>query len=94
MLSHIGVACITIAVFLEGASYWKQGIKTWRTKRSGHVSSTSLLYKIVKYLFTLVGLAIYSNWVGFGIEVAALCMCCIVFYLVVKHKPKNWRMFK
>lgn len=94
MIQSVGVACITIALVLELASYYKQIAKTLRTKRSTQVSSSAFVLKIAKYIFTLIGLAIYSNWVGFGIEVAALVMCSVALYIVMKYKPKNWSLFK
>jgi len=41
VLESIGVACITIAVILELASYYKQIAKTLRTKNSAQVSSSA-----------------------------------------------------
>jgi len=93
VLESIGVACITIAVILELASYYKQIAKTLRTKNSAQVSSSAFMLKIAKYLFTLVGLAIYANWIGFGIEVAALVFCCVALYIIAKYKPKGWTLF-
>lgn len=89
----VGVACIAIALFLELASYYKQIAKTIRTKKSAHISSTAYLYKIAKYIFTIIGLTIYSNWVGLGMEIAALVICLVAFYLIVKYKPKGWKLF-
>lgn len=94
MLHSIGVACLTIAVLMELASYYKQVAKTLRTKRSSQVSSSAFVYKIIKYIFTLVGLAVYSNWVGFGLEVAALTFCSWALYTVARFKPKGWSLWK
>ncbi|MEE9214911.1 MAG: hypothetical protein V3U54_08975 [Thermodesulfobacteriota bacterium] len=93
MLESVGVACITIAVILELASYYKQIAKTLRTKNSAQVSSSAFMLKIIKYLFTLVGLGIFANWVGFFIEVLALVFCCVALYIIAKHKPKGWTLF-
>lgn len=93
ILHSVGVACITIALILEAGSYYRQIAKTLRTKRSAQVSSTAFLYKIAKYGFTLIALMIYSNWVAFGIEVAALTFCCWALYTVIKFKPKKWKLF-
>lgn len=92
-MHEIGIACITIAVMLELLSYWKQIAKTRRERNSKHVSSSAYILKVAKYLFTLVGLAIYSNWVGFGLEAAALIFCSMALWIIVKHKPKKWRLF-
>lgn len=93
MLELVGVACITIAVILEMSSYYKQISKTLRTKKSAQVSSSAFLLKILKYLFTLAGLGVFGNWVGFGIEVAALAFCCIALKIICRYKPKGWRLF-
>jgi predicted Kef-type K+ transport protein len=93
-INSIGVVCVIIALFLELASYYKQIAKTFRTRKSSQVSSTAYLLKIVKYGFTLIGLAIYSNWVGFGLEMAALIICCVALYIVAKFKPKGWSLWK
>jgi uncharacterized protein with PQ loop repeat len=93
MTEIVGIVCITLALVLELASYYRQIAKTLRTKRSAQVSSTAYLFKIAKYIFTIIGLAVYSNWVGLGMEVAALVICLIAFYLIVKFKPKGWKLF-
>lgn len=93
MIRVIGIICVTVALLLELASYYKQIAKTLRTKRSSQVSSTAYMLKIAKYLFTIAGLLIYANWVGLGMEVAALLICLIAFSLIIKYKPKNWKLF-
>lgn len=92
-MNSIGISCVAIALVLELASYWKQIVKTLRDRNSDHVSSSAYMLKIAKYVFTLVGLAIYSNWVGFGLEVAALTICLAAFYVICRFKPKGWRLF-
>lgn len=92
-MNQLGIVCVAIALILELASYWKQIAKTLRTKHSKDVSSTAYVLKIAKYIFTLIGLAIYSNWVGFGLEVAALTICLAAFYVIVRYKPRGWRLF-
>jgi uncharacterized membrane protein len=93
-VNSVGVVCIAIALALEFASYYKQIAKTIRTKKSAQVSSTAYLLKIAKYIFTLIGLALYSNWVGFGLEVGALIICCVALYIVAKYKPRGWSLWK
>jgi small-conductance mechanosensitive channel len=90
-MNKIGIACVAIALFLELGSYWKQIAKTLRDRNSDHVSSSAYMLKIAKYVFTLIGLSIYSNWVGFGLEVAALAICLAAFYVIVRFKPKGWK---
>ena len=93
MIDVIGVACITIAVILELGSYYKQISKTLRTKNSSQVSSSSFMLKIVKYIFTLIGLGIFANWVGFAIEVLALIFCSVALYIIAQYKPEGWTLF-
>lgn len=92
--NSVGIGCVATALFLEFASYYKQIAKTIRTKKSAQVSSTAYLLKIAKYIFTLIGLALYANWVGFLLEVGALIICCVALCIVAQYKPKNWSLFK
>lgn len=92
-LNSVGITCIIIALFLELASYYKQIAKTLRTKKSSQVSSTAYLLKIAKYIFTLIGLALYANWVGFLLEVGALVICITALIIIIKFKPKTWSLF-
>lgn len=89
----LGIVCIILALFLELASYYKQIAKTLRTRRSGQVSSSAYMYKLAKYVVTLISLGIYSNWVGFGLEVAALIICTVAFIIIIKYKPRGWRLW-
>jgi uncharacterized protein with PQ loop repeat len=93
MINIIGVSCVVIALILELASYYRQIAKTLKTRHSSQVSSTAYMLKIAKYIFTLVGLGVYVNWVGFGLEFAALVICLIAFSIIVKYKPKGWHLF-
>ncbi len=74
-------------------SYWKQIAKTLRTKKSAHVSSSQYLYKMAKAMFALVGLAIYSNWVGMGLEIFMLLVYIASFIVIIRYKPKKWKMW-
>jgi len=93
MLKLIGVACATIALFFEFSSYWKQITKTLRAKHSNQVSSSAYLYKIAKISFNLINLAIFANWVGFGMEAAALLICIMALTVIAHFKPRKWRLF-
>jgi len=93
LTSAIGGACVVLALFLDSISYWKQIAKTLRTKRSTQVSSSQFLYKIAKAICALIGLAIYSNWVGVGIETFMIIVYVASLYIVAKYKPKNWSLF-
>jgi uncharacterized protein with PQ loop repeat len=93
LLSTIGGACVVLALFLDSLSYWKQIAKTLRTKKSAHVSSSQYIYKIGKAVFALFGLAIYSNWVGVGIETFMVGVYIWSLYVVARHKPKGWKLF-
>lgn len=94
ILQVIGIVCLTIAVLLELASYYKQIAKTLRTKKSSQVSSMAFVYKWIKYVVTIIGLIIYANWVAVSIEVAAFIFCTIALYVVCRYKPKGWKLFK
>lgn len=94
MIRILGMACASIALYFEFSSYWKQITKTLRAKHSNQVSSSSYLYKIAKISFNLVNLAIFANWVGFGMEVAALIICITALAVVAHFKPRGWRLIK
>jgi uncharacterized protein with PQ loop repeat len=89
----VGVSCIAIALILELLSYYKQIAKTLRTKHSSQVSSTAYVFKILKYIFTIIGLAVYANWVGLGLEAAALTICVVALSIIIRYKPKGWKLF-
>ena len=93
LLSAIGGASVVLALFLDSLSYWKQIAKTIRTKRSSQVSSSQFLYKIAKAICALIGLAIYHNWVGVGIETFMIIVYIASLYVVAKYKPKGWTLF-
>jgi hypothetical protein len=91
-LKVVGSVLVFVAVFFDLQSYWKQISKTIRTKHSGQVSSSAYMAKIAHYLCSIVSLAIFSNWVGFGMEGAAFIFCLVTFALVIKYKPKGWKL--
>lgn len=93
MLKLIGVVCATIALTFEFGSYWKQISKTLRAKHSNQVSSSAYLFKIGKISFNLINLAIFSNWMGFSMEAAALLICIAALAVVAHFKPRGWRLF-
>lgn len=86
--------CVGAALALDTASYWRQIKKVARAKKSSQVSSTSFIYKIVKALFALTGLAIYNNRVGCLMELFMLLIYGISLGIIIKYKPKNWGLFK
>ena len=90
----IGGACVAVAFLLDAMSYWKQIAKILRTKKSTQVSSSQYLYKIAKAICALLGLAIYANWVGVGLEVAMLIVYAASLIIVARYKPKHWRLFQ
>ena len=90
---QIATLCVGIALFLDSMSYYKQIKKTLRTKKSSQVSSSAFLYKIAKALFAIIGLAIYNNRVGLGMEAFMLVVYCISLAVIAHYKPKNWRLF-
>lgn len=94
MIRVIGIACAAIALFFDFSSYWKQITKSIRSKHSSQVSSSSYLYKIAKISFNLVNLAIFSNWVGFGMESGALVICIAALAVIAHYKPRDWRLVR
>jgi uncharacterized protein with PQ loop repeat len=94
MLYNVATVCIVAALFLDTLSYYRQIRKTLRTKKSSQVSSTAFLYKIAKALFAIVGLLIYSNFVGLGMEVFMLLVYIVSLYIIAKYKPKGWKLLK
>ncbi len=92
-VAAIGGACVVIALLLDSMSYWKQIAKTLRTKKSTQVSSSQYLYKMGKAMFALLGLAIYANWVGVGLELFMFFVYFASLVIVVKYKPKGWKLF-
>lgn len=93
LIVAIGGASVVLALFLDSISYWKQIAKTLRTKRSSQVSSSQFLYKIAKAVCACIGLAIYHNWVGVGIEMFMIMVYTISLYIVARYKPKGWTLF-
>jgi len=88
----LGTICVALAVLLELLSYYKQIAKTLRTKHSDDVSSSAYLYKLLKYVVTIVGLLIYANYVGMALELAAFLFCLISLCIIAKFKPKGWSL--
>jgi hypothetical protein len=84
---------VGIALWLDTASYYRQIKKTLRTKRSSQVSSTAFLYKIAKALFAMAGLAVYHNFIGFGMELFMLLVYGISLGIVIRYKPRSWTLF-
>lgn len=92
MLRVIGISCASIALFFEFSSYYRQIRKTLKVGHSNQVSSSSYLYKIGKISFNLINLAIFANWVGFGMEAAALGICIAALAVIAHFKPHRWRL--
>jgi hypothetical protein len=93
MIKLIGASCAIIALFFEFSSYWKQIAKTFRSGHSNQVSSSAYLFKICKISFNLINLSIFANWVGFGMEAAALVVCISALAVIAHFKPKKWKLF-
>lgn len=94
LTNWIGVGCVSAALFLDTMSYWKQIAKTVRTKRSNQVSTSAYLYKIAKVLFDMVGLALYTNYVGLAMELFMLLVYVVSLVIIAHYKPKKWSLFK
>jgi hypothetical protein len=84
---------VGVALWLDTASYYRQIKKTLRTKKSSQVSSTAFLYKIAKALFATAGLAVYHNFVGMGMEIFMLLIYSISLGVIVRFKPRGWKLF-
>jgi uncharacterized protein with PQ loop repeat len=93
MIESIASVAVAAALALDTASYWRQIKKTIRTKKSSQVSSTSFLYKIAKALCALVGLAIYRNFIGCGMELFMLLIYSVSLGIIIRYKPRNWTLF-
>jgi hypothetical protein len=91
-VNTIGTVCVTLALLLDSASYYKQIAKTLRTKKSKDVSSSAYLYKICKALLASVGLFIFANYVGLAMELVLLIVYAISLYVICKYKPKGWKL--
>jgi|WetSurMetagenome_2_1015567.scaffolds.fasta_scaffold643430_3 hypothetical protein len=89
----IGSICVALALILDISSYWKQIAKILKTKKSSQVSSSSYMYKVAKGLFAVGGLVIYQNWVGMGMEIVLIVVYLVSLFIIIKFKPKNWRLF-
>jgi uncharacterized protein with PQ loop repeat len=89
----VGSICVALALILDISSYWKQIAKILKTKKSNQVSSSSYLYKIAKGVFAILGLLVYSNWVGFGMEVVLLLVYIGSLIVIMRFKPKGWTLF-
>ena len=94
MIEIIAIICLMVAVILDVSSHVYQIKKTRRDGKSSQISVKSLLLRSTKCAFTLIPLAIYANWLGFGMQVVSLTACCIALIFVIKYKPKGWKFFK
>lgn len=90
---QIATLCVGTALFLDSMSYYKQIKKTLRTKKSSQVSSSAFLYKIAKAIFAMIGLAIYTNRVGLGMEAFMLVVYIISLAVIAHFKPKGWKLW-
>lgn len=94
MIKTIGACLAFIAVFFDFMSYYRQIAKTLATRHSKDVSTRAYMAKLLHYLCSTISLAIFANWLGFGMEAAAGLVCLICFMIVVRYKPKNWKLFQ
>jgi hypothetical protein len=92
MLKLIGIACATGSILFDLASYYKQIAKTLRTRRSSQVSSSAYMLKLSHYTCSVIALILFYNWVGLVMELAALIACLFCFVIVVRCKPKSWKL--
>lgn len=94
MKFHLATLFVAIALWLDTLSYWRQIKKSLKTKHTNQVSTTAFLYKIAKAVFAMLGLAIYKNFVGLGMEVFMLVVYVVSLSVIAHYKPKNWSLFK
>jgi len=92
MLKLIGIVCATGSILFDLLSYYRQIHKTLKTKHSNQVSSTAYLYKLSHYTCSIIALVIFANWTGFLMEMCAAIACLICLFLVIKYKPRGWRL--
>lgn len=89
----IGAVCVALALVLEVGAYRQQIRKTKELKKSKHVSTTALMMRLAKYMLTLIAVALFENWVAFGMQAVALIACAVTLHVVAKHKPKGWKLW-
>ena len=89
----IGTIFVGLALFFDTISYYKQIAKTIKAKHSSQVSTSAYLYKILKGFCAMGGLAIYSNFVGLGMELFMLVVYAISLLVIAKYKPRGWKLF-
>jgi membrane protein YdbS with pleckstrin-like domain len=94
MVFHLATLSVAVALFLDTASYWRQIKKTIKTKRSSQISTTAFLYKIGKAVCALLGLSIYKNWVGVGMELFMVLVYIVSLYVIARYKPRGWELWK
>jgi hypothetical protein len=93
MLREIGIVLVTGAVLFDFTNWQKQISKVLRTKHSSQISSSALLAKVGHYFCSVTSLLIFENWLGAFMECIALICCLITLSLVIKYKPRKWRLF-
>ncbi len=94
MIKLIGSIFVAGACLFDLLSYWKQISKTLRTKRSGQVSTSAYLMKISHYLCCLIAMTIFANWAGFIVALSAFLVCLVALSIVMKYKPRGWKLFR
>lgn len=94
MKSEIATLCIAAALCLDTLSQFRQIGKTLRAKNSSQVSSMAYLLKIIKVVFSMTGLALYSNYVGMGMEGWMLVVYVTVLTIIAKYKPRGWKLWR
>lgn len=93
-IKWIGPVLVALALLLDTLSYWKQICKTLKTKHSNQVSTSAYLYKIGKAVLAILGLAMYSNYVGLGMELFMLLVYVVSLTIIAHYKPKGWSLWK
>jgi uncharacterized protein with PQ loop repeat len=89
----VGYILIFVSAVLEVLAYLRQIEKIRKTRRSKDISSTSYLYKFMKYICAMISLFIFANWQGLTLEIIATIVFLVAFYEVIKNKPDGWHLF-
>lgn len=92
MRYQIATILVGVALWLDTLSYWRQIAKTIKTKKSSQVSSMAFIYKIAKAFCALIGLSIYRNFAGMGMEIFMLLVYIVSLMVIAHFKPKGWKL--
>lgn len=90
MIYWLGNLLLSIATFVDLYAVFKLINKIKSTKSSDDISTSFCFYKLVKDVLLMVGLSIYSNWVGVLTVIPGFIAYTYLYVLVIKYKPEGW----